>query len=97
MEGTADCKTCWKGHYCEANSVFPTPCPAGKYNSVVGKTQLSDCLDISAGLYSPYTGNQHGDSVALPCPPGHYCTAGTKYAYEFPCPAGKFSDKNGLT
>ena len=32
----------------------------------------------------------------LKCPPGHYCTDGTKLQYQNPCPAGKYSRTIGL-
>ena len=32
----------------------------------------------------------------VPCPTGHYCPDGTKYAHEFGCPNGTFSNRTQL-
>ena len=32
----------------------------------------------------------------LKCPPGHWCTEGTRTQFEHPCPAGTFNKETGL-
>ena len=38
----------------------------------------------------------HGVSNPVPCPTGHYCPNGTKFAMEYPCPNGTYSDSTQL-
>jgi len=97
----SDCRVCPKGHYCPSSltvpSVFPIPCPQGTYRASTGASLSTDCVKCTAGRVCPYLGNQFGDSVSLPCVPGHACPAGTKTFYEFACPAGTYSDlQNGI-
>lgn len=94
---------CSKGYYCPEGSTIETACPIGTYNSFVGKSSLSDCLDCPAGKYcyssaliTPTENCQQGyycpagsdESTQLACPAGYYCPSGA--ADKTPCPAGTY-------
>jgi hypothetical protein len=94
---------CSKGYYCPEGSTIETACPIGTYNSLTGRSSLSDCLDCPAGKYcfssaliSPTEDCKQGyycpagsdESTAIPCPAGYYCPSGA--ADKTPCPAGTY-------
>ncbi|KAF7241231.1 Signal peptide, CUB and EGF-like domain-containing protein 3 [Varanus komodoensis] len=75
---------CPPGHYCGMGSVSPQPCPAGSYNPSWG---LAQCLDCPEGAYCG-----PGSANFTNCPAGHYCPWNTKFATQFPCPRGTYSE-----
>lgn len=79
---------CPAGSYCETGSATPTPCLAGKYNTVPGQREASACLDCPAGKYCSGTGNTAptGD-----CDAGYFCEAGSSSAQQEAAPLGHFS------
>ena len=48
---------CPTGGYCPEGSATPEPCPAGKYNTVSGRTQPTDCIDCPVGQYCSGSSN----------------------------------------
>ena len=42
---------CPAGHYCPTGSESPTSCGTGTYSPSVGNTDISDCLNCTAGEY----------------------------------------------
>ena len=53
-----------------AGAVAPTLCPAGRYSSAVGNTQLSNCEACDAGSYCPI-----GSTAPTPCATGTYAAS----------------------
>jgi hypothetical protein len=99
---------CPVGHYWPQGTAEPVPWPPGTYNSLTKKTQLSDCLDCSAGKYCKDSGNtadgpdwSAGYYWAAKStqfkPPTAKCTAGNKCptgsSAEVQCPAGTYQDQ----
>ena len=72
----------------------PSPCPAGTFNPEVGRTELIDCQDCTAGQTCSNLGLISPD---LPCKPGHYCPGGNSRIDEYPCVAGTYTDWDNLT
>ena len=88
---------CKAGHYCPVGSFgSPFPCPAGTFTDATDKTQSSDCTTCTAG-FACEEGTGTGVKEKIKCAPGYYCPAGTKYPYQYPCPAGKYSAKTDNT
>ena len=71
-----------------------TPCPSGTYQDTPGQATCKECPPsfvcnaTTAPITNPYL---------VVCPEGHYCPNGTRFGTEFPCPAGTFSDDEGLS
>ncbi|XP_070552128.1 fibrillin-2-like [Ptychodera flava] len=84
---------CPQGHYCPKGSTEPVRCDSGTYQDEI--TQAT-CKTCPQGYFCDNT----MEPVVLwqnsTCPNGHYCPEGTRYAYEFKCPRGTFSDRPGL-
>ncbi|XP_053125644.1 sushi, von Willebrand factor type A, EGF and pentraxin domain-containing protein 1-like [Hemicordylus capensis] len=75
---------CPPGHFCEAGSTRPQPCPVGTYNPSWGMAQ---CLECPEGVFC-----DAGSANYTNCPAGHYCPQNTKFATQFPCPRGTYSN-----
>ncbi|XP_063692807.1 zonadhesin-like [Bolinopsis microptera] len=102
---------CPVGRYCPSGSSVGDKCAQGTYNSLTGKSLSSHCVKCSvgflcneAGLETPVvkcpagymcTAGVSEVSDSMKCRAGHFCQLGT--TIEEPCPAGKFSNKRGLT
>ncbi|CAG5113265.1 Oidioi.mRNA.OKI2018_I69.chr2.g7385.t1.cds [Oikopleura dioica] len=84
---------CEAGYYCPKNSGFPRLCESGTYSA----RAASSCKACDAGKYcDPFeTGVVVPVSSPKECPPGYYCPSGTKFMYEYPCPAGKIRKTEG--
>jgi hypothetical protein len=98
---------CPAGHYCPAGTVVPVACPAGRFSSQAGNTNVTDCIPCSSGAYCPDVG------TVLPlhsCTGGFYCPAGTSFptllcpnatmcpvgsSAPLPCPAGSYQSRTG--
>jgi len=105
--GQAINDVCPEGHYCPIGSGAPFPCPAGTYSFASHLTQVSQCLNCTAGFYCNSTGiikvTQRciqgyycPPGTAIPsrlCPTGHFCVAGTSVPPV--CPAGTYQDTQG--
>ena len=55
---------CPAGYYCQTGNA--TACPAGRYSTIQGSTQLSQCSKCPMGTYQPSTGQQS----CMNCPAG---------------------------
>ncbi|XP_028816958.1 zonadhesin [Denticeps clupeoides] len=91
-------QTCSPGHMCPAGSSAQIPCVPGTYQSQPGQAV---CVHCPAGFYcagsvNPVTEDTEGTHTPAPCPKGHFCPPGTKSGMEFPCPAGTYSDQEGI-
>ncbi|XP_031412728.1 zonadhesin-like isoform X3 [Meleagris gallopavo] len=75
---------CPPGHYCLAGSSRAQPCPAGSYSPSWSMVQ---CLECPEGFYCETASTNYTD-----CPAGHYCPRNTKFATQYPCPPGTYSD-----
>ncbi|XP_032305021.1 zonadhesin-like isoform X2 [Coturnix japonica] len=75
---------CPPGHYCVAGSSRAQPCPAGSYSPSWSMVQ---CLECPEGFYCETASTNYTD-----CPTGHYCPRSTKFATQYPCPPGTYSD-----
>lgn len=80
---------CDRGYMCPLNSAEPTLCLAGTYqpDSIQGT-----CLTCDAGFYCNL-----GAYAQTLCPKGYYCTSGTTYAYQYPCPVGTYNSNIGMS
>lgn len=91
---SGDCSICSAGQYCPPGS-FSISCPAGTYNTNSGLGFLWDaCVPCTAG-YSCSAIGQTIDTTNA-CSVGHYCTQGTEFADQNPCPAGTYTDSTSL-
>lgn len=72
---------------------MPVPCLPGTYKSNTGAGTCSLCPEKKPCPYYGLTTYE----IGLFCAPGHYCPAGTRWPNEFPCDAGKFSDRIDIT
>jgi hypothetical protein len=79
---------CPVGHRCAAGRSAPEPCPAGQYQNVTGQWACETCLEA---YYC-----EEGAVYPVDCPAGYYCHSGTRFATEFACPRGTFSDRTRL-
>lgn len=84
---------CPTGAYCPRGTSYAAQylCPSGRYNSIAGKTKLSDCLLCRNGTYCG-----EGSSNGIIVPPGYFGPPGTEAAHEHACPAGRYSSVAGL-
>ena len=73
----ADCPLCLPGHYCEENTMTPTPCPQ-KYYCPEGVDSITLC---PARKYCP---EMTADPIA--CPDSYYCPSGV--SVPIICPTG---------
>lgn len=79
----AAAELCALGSFCPAGSSAPTACAAGTYQNITGQSACATCppsFFCGAGFVVPAA-----------CPPGYFCPSGTRFASQFPCPAGTFS------
>ncbi|CAL8373179.1 unnamed protein product, partial [Gadus morhua 'NCC'] len=91
--------SCSPGYRCPPGGASPTPCLPGTYQSLPGQAECSEC---PAGSYCPgsvdeVTGDMSGTHTPLPCPKGHYCPPGAPSGVAFPCPAGSFNVRTGVS
>ncbi|OXB81275.1 UNVERIFIED_CONTAM: hypothetical protein H355_014319 [Colinus virginianus] len=75
---------CPPGHYCVVGSSRAQPCPAGSYSPSWSMVQ---CLECPEGFYCESASTNYTD-----CPAGHYCPRNTKFATQYPCPPGTYSE-----
>jgi hypothetical protein len=79
---------CPTGSRCPVGSDFPVPCDAGTYQDERGNDMCKTC---SAGYFCLVN-----TTAPLDCPIGQFCPNGTRFADEFPCPPGTFSNVDNL-
>ncbi|XP_021231889.1 SCO-spondin-like isoform X4 [Numida meleagris] len=75
---------CPPGHYCVVGSSRAQPCPAGSYSP---SWSMAQCLECPEGFYCEAASTNYTD-----CPAGHYCPRNTKFATQYPCPPGTYSE-----
>jgi hypothetical protein len=71
---------CTEGYYCPQGSIYPTPCPAGTFNSPAGSDDDGDCLPCTATFYCDIVGQI---AVADICADGYICTEGNSRPASF--------------
>lgn len=87
---------CPMGNYCPAGTQAPIACPTGKFRTLPGGRQESDCTDCPPGYYCVA-----GNSEPIKCPSGAYCPAGISEPIK--CPKRTYysgtgaQDKNSCT
>ncbi|KAI8480901.1 hypothetical protein Bbelb_413740, partial [Branchiostoma belcheri] len=79
--GRGTCDVCEEGFYCQAYGDYEV---------------LDYDNTTSSGNFSSRYRSLRGVSVPAVCPPGSYCPAGTKFASQFLCPEGTYSNRSGL-
>lgn len=84
---------CPTGHYCQSNVGFPTRCENGTYQNENG---TSVCKTCEAGYFCDNTLEPVTTLSGRKCIAGHYCPQGTRYANEFGCLLGSYSNRTGL-
>jgi hypothetical protein len=82
---------CPSGYYCEAGTTYPVPCPAGRYSTVSGQDEISDCQYTPAGFYS----TSASSNVSGLCEPGYYCPLGSTGPQQIPCPSRYYRPEYG--
>ena len=108
--GDVNIDECTVGHYCPEGTQTATavPCRSGTYISlpmdavdggdgVHFNDDESDCTPCPATFYcaEAVDGSGRGADTYYTCPTGYYCPIGSQYAFQYPCPAGKFNDQTG--
>ncbi|TSQ58043.1 Sodium channel subunit beta-3 [Bagarius yarrelli] len=84
---------CPLGHQCPLGSSAPVLCPSGTYQD---KQQQANCTVCEEGFYCDESFGANNVSALQSCPKGYYCPKGTRYATQFPCPAGTYNPKEGM-
>lgn len=75
--------------------MFPTACGPGSYQPLLSQVDATSCQKCPAGTVCPFYGLRHAET-AIFCEFGEACPEGTRWKYEFPCPAGTYSDVTSL-
>nr|XP_006821767.1 PREDICTED: uncharacterized protein LOC100369099 [Saccoglossus kowalevskii] len=86
-------EACAPGHYCPAGTEYPEqfPCPAGSYTNLTNLKEPAECYVCTKGYFCL----EGSVEPTAECPTGHYCPPGTRWATEYPCHAGSYSDRTG--
>lgn len=84
---------CPAGSYCKEGVDRPEKCPSGFYQNEAIKDFCKTCPE-NYYCNATFGGVVNYDSYL--CPPGYYCPNGTRFAEEYPCDYGTFSNGNGL-
>ena len=87
------CQPCPSGAFCPLGSLVASSCPVGTFNSVLGKSDLSDCVSCpSSNVTGSATYCSVGSVVSTtPCPAGSYCPTPASLVQcesNFYCPQG---------
>lgn len=75
---------CPVGHFCDGGDPSPSACAPGTYQNDTAQTECRRCPPAHYCV--------EGQITPDPCPTGHYCPAETRFATEFACPNGTFSN-----
>lgn len=84
---------CPPGHRCLEGVDSPERCPSGYYQNEPIKDSCKTCPEK---YYCNATNAGVVNYALYLCPAGHYCPNGTRFAEEFPCDYGTFSNAVGL-
>ncbi|KAL8427177.1 hypothetical protein Efla_006804 [Eimeria flavescens] len=93
LENLDRSEICPAGHYCPLGTGAPIKCPSGTYNSLEGRTSISDCLISRAGTYAE-EGTEKAEGTGL-CEPGYFCPAGSSNPKQVACPMRTFNPSKG--
>lgn len=73
--GLRECTQCPRGRYGSETNLISgactAPCPAGRYNDILGAKSLADCQFCPAGTYGTSSGQQTSKCTTY-CPKGKY-------------------------
>ena len=83
---------CPAGAYCPMGSDLPSYCPAGYYSGLIQQQSIGTCTVCPAGTFCLNSGTVNPTS----CPEHYYCPVGTADYMPTPCPAGTYSEIQGL-
>ena len=83
---------CDYGHFCTGGKGIPEPCPSGQYQNEKGQSACKTCVEryFCSATYGPVVNFE-----SFICPEGHFCPSGTRFAAEYPCQLGTFSNSTG--
>jgi hypothetical protein len=87
----SSCLSAPLGHYAPRGAVFPTACPAGKYDAHTNSPSAEFCEYDSPGWYSG-----EGAIEPIPCVPGKYASSYGSEACE-PAPLGSYVPSIGAS
>ena len=85
--------TCTPGHFCPAGTPDQIRCPSGTYQD---EPRSIDCKTCPSGYFCNSVAAPVSSFENSPCPLGHYCLEGTRFADEFTCPIGTFNNRTNL-
>ena len=76
--GADDGGQCPAGHYCEAGTLSPTPCPVGTYSDTTQNDNIDDCIACPGGFYCDEVGltTQIINARNKKCDAGYFCVQG---------------------
>ncbi|OAF64381.1 hypothetical protein A3Q56_07913, partial [Intoshia linei] len=85
---------CLAGSYCPygTSDATKTLCKSGTWSDRTNISSMDECYPCPRGSWCPI-GSTNANNK---CPKGYCCTFGTKAAYDYPCPAGTYSDVESL-
>lgn len=83
---------CPAGGYCPEGSDTITLCSPGYRGFRTGQSSIVACETCDRGTYCSNAGTVDGRL----CPAGYFCPEGTATFAAYPCPAGTFSESQGL-
>ncbi|XP_041098352.1 SCO-spondin [Polyodon spathula] len=81
---------CPLGHYCPEGSPAPVICESGSYQNL---DKQAACKPCEEGYYCNNSLGPVEDPSQYPCPQGHYCPQGTRFATQYGCPVGTFNPR----
>ena len=95
LGGVEACTNCPDGYYCKEKHMYPVMCPKGHYSPL----NSENCAKCTDGYLCEPGSIVPNHKI---CPKGYYCVhsnhlTGVFYLEQaFPCPAGTYSDTQGL-
>ena len=92
-EPTPPAYMCIEGHFCGLGFPLPQRCENGTFQNNKG---ASSCIKCPRGYYCDNTVSPVDSLNGRLCPVGYYCPPETRYANEFGCLPGTWSNKTGL-
>ncbi|CBY12491.1 unnamed protein product [Oikopleura dioica] len=86
---------CPDGAYCVANSVRPTYCNIGYYDSGTSKESSATCVACTAGYACPKIGTLEADMLLATCEAGFYCPRRSTSTRQNICTPGHYCPATG--
>ena len=103
-----DRRPCSPGYFCPSGSMREIPCPVGKVLQSPGNDDISDCVNVDAGLYVALRGQNTSDlnslwvseteythDIGFLCYLGYSCPTGSHHQFMYRCPRGTYQDQFG--